>query len=349
MILPYSRKFSADAVEHTVPDASAACALVRERAGLFEDALARRRAALAPLTRVIDIELVERCDNAMRIAYARLALRHGRWGKDFHAYHNEGHILEIFDARLPRLLQSRGVGAFALADWLLLGLFAACHDLRQREVAPYRAGVGANERASIDESFRILDVAGFDRHRDASFYLGLELTIAGSTFDARPPDRDRPNPAEIAQAGGALAAKLETKLDKHARGWREDTRLVHAHALALVAADLDTANVAEPFPRFIETGVRLCIEREMRSQRCLNEPESLHPVTSFLTEGQERFFFELHRFNSESGRLAFAAAKIANAAPLTALTAALRERAAHSRTGEEVLVALREIVPSPSQ
>lgn len=343
MILPYLRKFPADAAEHAVPDATVARALVRDRAGVLEETLVRRRIELASLATTADDGLFERCDDAVRIAYARLALRHGGWGDDFHAYHNEGHILEIFDARLRRLLQSRGAAAFALADWLLLGLFAACHDLRQRETAPYRADVGANERASIDETFRILDLAGFDPERDASFYLGLELAIAGSTFDARPIDREKHNPAEIAQAGGALAARLEAKLDKYACGWREDALLVHAHALALVAADLDTANVAEPFPRFVETSVRLCVEREMRSQRRLDEPESLYPVVSFLTDSQEHFFFELHRFNSESGRLTFAAAKAANAAPLTALTAALRERAAQARTGEDVLAALREL------
>ena len=36
----------------------------------------------------------------------RLAYRHGSWGKDFHAYHNEGHILEICADRMDALIEA---------------------------------------------------------------------------------------------------------------------------------------------------------------------------------------------------------------------------------------------------
>ena len=148
------------------------------------------------------------------------------------------------------------------------------------------------------------------------------------------------------QSGGALASKLDAKLDKHVPGWREDADLVHALELALVAADLDTANVAEPFARFVETGTRLCQEREMRCHRSTDDPASALPVFGFLTDGQERFFFELHRFNSEAGRQAFSAAKQANAAPLKALTMSLRARIAiggRPANGAEVIETLRSL------
>lgn len=347
MILPFPLEFAEDAAERSVADVAQARVLLATLAPGLAAALARRRLALEPITRDADQARVQCSEAAVELAYARLALRHGSWGEDFHAYHNEHHILEIFDSRIARLMEQIGVATLPLDDWLLLGLFAACHDLRQREPAAYSAGVGSNERASIEEGLRILDLAGFDRSRDAAFYTGLELTIAGSTFDARPPAKDwEYNSVDLVQNGGALASKLDAKLDKHAAGWRDDPVLVHALELALIAADLDTANVAEPFARFVETGVRLCQEREMRCHRSTEDPASALPVFGFLTDGQERFFFELHRFNSEAGRAAFSRAKQANAQPLKALTMSLRARIAMAgkpASGDQVIDAMRTL------
>ncbi len=347
VILPFAHEFAEDAAERSIADVAQARALLASLAPGLAAALKRRRVALAPIIPDGDIDRVERAEAAVELAYARLALRHGSWGEDFHAYHNEHHILEIFDSRIARLMQHVGVQALSLDDWLLLGLFAACHDLRQREPAIYSAGVGSNERASIVEGFRILDLAGFERARDAAFYIGLELTIAGSTFDARPPAQDwEYNSVDLVQSGGALASKLDVKLDKHVLGWRENPALVHARELALIAADLDTANVAEPFARFVETGMRLCQEREMRCHRATSDVASALPVFGFLTDGQERFFFDLHRFNSDLGRQAFSGDKQANAQPLKALTMALRARiaiAGKPASGDEVINVMRTL------
>ena len=76
------------------------------------------------------------------------------------------------------------------------------------------------------------------------------------------------------QTGGALAAKLDAKLDKHLPGWRDDPRCCAAHGLALIAADLDTANVAEPFPRSSRAPSAFVCEREMRSDRSLDAGEA---------------------------------------------------------------------------
>ncbi len=160
-------------------------------------------------------------------------------------------------------------------------------------------GIGANERASIEETLRILDASGFTRERDADFYAALELMIAGSTFDARSGAHPY-NAAELVQSGGALAAKLDTKLDKHWSGWRHEPTLLRGQRLALLAADLDTANVAEAFTAFAINGENLCRERETLSGRSLDAGESALPSLAFLTDGQDRFFFDLHRFNSDS-------------------------------------------------
>jgi hypothetical protein len=290
--------------------------------------------------------ILARTADAVRLAYARLAVRHGRLGSDFHAYHNEGHILEICAARLPRVLALPGARALSVRDGCALLLFGAGHDLRQREAPMFSAGIGANERASTEEMLRILDAAGFDRALDHDFYVALELMIAGSTFDARSGAHPY-NAAELVQSGGALAAKLDAKLDKHHPGWREDAALVRGQHLALVAADLDTANVADAFPAFAENGENLCREREMLSGRSLDAGESALPALGFLTDGQDRFFFDLHRFNSEIGHAAFDAGKAANAPLVKALTLGVRARIALGgppATGAQVIEAYRATV-----
>ena len=343
MILGLPRGFAADDSERRLPDVAAARALLGPHAAL-DTLLAQRQQDWAALADA-DATLLARTLDAVRLAHARLALRHGRFGADFHAYHNEGHILEICGGRIDRLVATLGLHAMPLRDWCALMLFGAGHDLRQREAPHLYSGVGANERASIEETRRILDATGFSRERDADIHLALELMIAGSTFDARPPPGGYLyNAADLVQSGGALATKLDTALDNHHPGWRADPAFANGHRLALIAADLDTANVAEPFERFATTGENLCREREMLAGRSLAAGESALPVLRFLTDGQERFFFELHRFQSEVGRCAFEAGKQANALKLKALCMGLRARIAlrgAPSTGNQVVEAYR--------
>ena len=346
MIFAYPREFPADAIERQVPDPAAARALVSARRPDVLALLERRRARLARAVRDEPSETVERAENAILMAFCRLALRHGSWGTDFHAYHNEGHILEILGPRLDRMLDVLG-DRLSLRDWFRLSLFAAAHDLRQREAPEFAAGIGSNERASVEETFRILRACGFTPEANTELFLSCELMISGSTFDARPPATLEYNPAELlVQSRGALALKLDAKLDKHASGWRSDARIRHALELALIAADLDTANVAEPFELFMASAERLCIEREMRSRRDPASAASGRSILAFLTDGQERYFFELHRFSSEPGRQIFEGDKRANADRLTALTARLRARFATAPTldGARVLSAFRQLV-----
>jgi hypothetical protein len=346
VIFRYPTEFPADDVERRVPDAATARTLVRERNPQLLELLAYRRERFAPLIAArSDQPPIGGAEDAVLIAFCRLAFRHGTWGNDFHAYHNEGHIFEILGPRLERLIDAIGIDSLSLRDWFLLALFAAAHDLRQREAPQYHAGIGSNERASIEETFRILHACGFTGERNAEVFIGIELMIAGSTFDARPPlPALELNSAEVVvESGGALAQKLDAKLDKHVPGWRADGRIAHALDLALIAADLDTANVAEAFSLFMASAERLCLEREMRSHRDPASAASALPMLNFLTSGQEHYFFDLHRFSSAQGRTAFAAAKQANIQPMRDLSRDLRAAVPAPGTGNEVLAAFHAL------
>jgi len=345
VIFAFPVTFPADSCERLVADATSARRLVTERSPQLIELLEHRRRRLAQLLEPNPQAPVAAAEDAVLLAFCRLAYRHGSWGKDFHHYHNEGHIFEILGSRLERLIDTIGLETLSLRDWFLLTLFAAAHDLRQREVPEFAAGIGSNERASIEETFRILEICGFTRERNADVFLGIELMIAGSTFDARPAPKAREyNSAEVVvQSGGALAQKLDTKLDKYVPHWRNDPHIAHALELALIAADLDTANVAEPFPLFMASAERLCLEREMRSYRDPASAESAQPMLSFFTTGQEHYFFDLHRFNSEYGRTTFGVAKDANTDAIRRVIHDMRAIAA-PRNGDDVLRAFRETV-----
>ena len=153
MIFQYPTEFPADDCERLVPDPATARQLVRERRPELIALITHRRKRFAGLTSGIADTTLDAAEDAILIAFCRLAYRHGNWGKDFHDYHNENHIFEILGARLERLIDAVGLDSLAILDWFLLALFAAAHDLRQREVPQFAAGIGSNERASIEEHF----------------------------------------------------------------------------------------------------------------------------------------------------------------------------------------------------
>jgi hypothetical protein len=345
VIFDYPRGFPPDAIEQKLPTLAVARATLAGHDAPLETMLSERRRGLAAqIAGAEDEAVVTRTEDAVRLAFARVASRHGRLGTDFHAYHNERHVLEICAERIPRIFAAPGARELSLRDWCTLLMFGAGHDLRQREASMFASGVGANERASTEEMLRILDASGFEQDRDADFYAALELMIAGTTFDARALGGQAYNAAELVQNGGALAAKLDTKLDKQRPSWRTEPMLVRGQRLALIAADLDTANVADAFAAFAANGENLCREREMLSGRSLDAGESALPVLGFLTDGQDRFFFDLHRFNSELGHAAFDAGKATNAPLLKALTVGVRARVAMGgppATGQQVIDAYR--------
>ena len=310
-----------------MPDQPTAERLLRDCRPDFLQLLSRRREDFLDTFPDADPQLLVRVERALMISLARLGMRHGSWGDDFHHYHNENHALEILDGRLGRMMHSAGLDRLPLFEWLALSLFATCHDLRQREQVDFSHPIGNNEAASICETRRILALSGFDSQQDRDLYNALDMMIAGSTFDPRPtPPAAEYNTAEVVTTAGALAPQLPAFLDRDFPGWRDDASAVRAVELAQMASDLDTANVGEAFPWLAESASRLCQEREMRSGRSLDAPNSATPCLGFLSDGQERYFFELHRFCSDIGRDTFAAAKDDNADRLRRVSQALRER-----------------------
>ncbi len=349
MISGLDQNFPPDTVELQLADPDQARREIESRRADILVLFAQRRALLAEAFGNDSAAQWDKAEAALCLSLCRLALRHGRFGRDFHHYHNESHALELLDRRIGRMMGELGTHTLPGADWIALSLFASCHDLRQREGLDTGHPIGSNEAASIAETHRILDRCGFDRSRDHDLYLALEVMIAGSTFDARPApiDRKRYNTAEVIHTGGPLAPHLEREVEKINPSWREEPSLRRAFDLALVASDLDTANVGESFVELCDSAARLAGEREMRSGRSLDHVESGAPMLSFLSTGQERYFFELHRFCSELGARVYAPGKEANADKVRALSTQLRARFLHqtgaSFTGTDVLDAQREL------
>jgi hypothetical protein len=340
MITGLTHSYPPDSVEHRVPDVATARAMISSRRPDVFTLLKRRRAIFRDLLGPGTDHYLDCAENAIVVALARMGARHGSFGQDFHQYHNENHALEILDRRIGEVLDREGVSALTGGEWLALALFATCHDLRQREPMEFRHGVGSNEAASVAETHRILDLSGFDRAVDKNLYAALEIMIAGSTFDASPRPKNY-NTAEVVTTGGPLAPRLAGALDQTDPDWRSRPEIGHALRLAQIASDLDTANVAEPFNDLAQSSGRRPAEREMRASRSLEAPESGPTVLNFLTDGQERYFFELHRFCSELGRAVFFAGKERNAPKVHALAEELRTRfgakPAGGFTGGEVL------------
>lgn len=318
MLFGYASLYPPDASEYALADANSARNLLESQ----------RPDILARLTQVSTrFNTDPRTLDATVLATARLGLRHGSFGDDFHAYHNETHVLEVGERRLLRLLASMGESAPGSSDVAALMMFAACHDLRQRETFDVPGPVGGNEAASIAETFRILDACGFDRRADREQFVALELMIAGSTFDAHPTVLPDPQTEELpGLAGGALARGLALWLDSSLPRWRENAAARRGERLARLAADLDTANVGEDFVQLCETALRLCREREMRAGRQLNSQQSAMPCLSFLGVGQEYYFYQLHRFSSREGERVFGPQKTLNGPKVRKTTAELDGR-----------------------
>lgn len=338
MILGYSSLYPADAVEQALPDAGAARHLLANRR---PDIPGRIEAVIHRITGGRGSQ--HHADAAL-LGLARLGLRHGGFGVDPHDYHNEDHVLELAERRLSRVIDHLGESGLPQDDWLALVLFAACHDLRQRETVDVPGPVGGNEAASIAETVRILDTCGFSRENDRDQYLALELMIAGSTFDPRP----LPHPegeAMASVAGGSLARALGIWLDGEYPHWATEPATRRGERLGRLAADLDTANVGESFPLLAESALRLCRERERRAGRSLASADSGPPCLGFLSRGQLNYFFDLHRFCSREGDQVFGPRKLANGPGVRRVSAALLARFENQppASGDAVLAAFSEL------
>jgi hypothetical protein len=304
VILGYASLYAADETEIALPNAAAAKQLLSKHRPDILERLSQRISSISPTADSAYLDVIV-------LGTARLGMRHGGLGNDFHHYHNEDHVMDLAERRLGRMLDTLGLDTMAVDDWLCLSLFAACHDLRQREPRDADGPVGGNEAASVAETFRILDVCGFDRVHQRRLYAALELMIAGSTFDARLPE----NTSEtLNSTGGALARSLGLWLDSAHPGWRADPDLQRGERLGRISADLDTANVGEPFALLGKSALQLCEELLQRRGLNAEHVDAVAVTQDFLSQGQLSYFFDLHRFASPEGEQVFGPQKLANAA-----------------------------------
>lgn len=348
-------QFEPDACELAHASVVDAHALLRERRPDLPPVMATVGASFLKFFGNSYAPLLQHTQDALGLSFVRMASRHGSWGDDVHTYHNEEHALELLNGRLARTRLQLGWRGMEAEEWLLLALFSNCHDLRQREKLDYYNGIGANERASIAESHRIFRTCGFCEPEHAEFFDTLAWMIAGSTFDARPESIEHGrvhqhsdtggiasvNKPTVINSGGSLSSALGRQFIAAHPNYLSDPVLRRRARLILVSADLDTANVGEPFMALVDSGVRLVREREMRNGRDLAKPNSAQHVIEFLTDGQELYFFKLHRFVSDIGRDVFGLGKTLNSHKLKRLTDQIRARFPSSvlqkSSGDEVI------------
>jgi hypothetical protein len=333
VILGFSRLFGPDQSEQLLPTVTEARALIAD-----SDWPSRIEAVMQRVQcndgRIAD---------AFTLSLARLGHRHGGFGNDPHAYHNEHHIMELAERRIPHLIQSLGVEALPAEDWHTLVLFAAFHDLRQREDVDVPGPVGGNEAASVAESFRILEQCGFSQQQDRALFVAIELMIAGSTFNAGVNADIHADAGPV--MGGCFARSLGPWLDIERKGWREDLQARRGERLARLAADIDTANVGEAFHYLADSAERLCREREMRADSDINRAISAPSALGFLTRGQLVYFFDLHRFASREGERVFGPQKAQNAAKVREVSAGLAAHYSDSppMSGQAVIEIFRQL------
>jgi hypothetical protein len=316
VIFGYSSLYSADDIELALPDAAAAKQLLSAKRPDITERLRLR------INSVSDSAFSGYLDAAL-LGTARLGLRHGALGTDFLHYHNEDHVMDLAERRIGHMLDVLGRDALPAEDWLTLVIFAACHDLRQRETRDADGPVGGNEAASVAETFRILDACGFQTGSHRSLYAALELMIAGSTFDPRLPEN---NAGTVNLTGGSLARSLGLWLDSTQSSWRTDPDLRRGERLARISADIDTANVGEKFQFLGQSALQLC--EEMLKRRDLNPGtrEAAEFSAHFLSLGQLHYFFDLHRFSSREGERVFGPQKQANSEKVSSASQQLQSQ-----------------------
>lgn len=324
MPFDYRRAYPADEVEAHLPGPALPPALASQPR--LSD-YARRAAAACRAAGVERASVAA----AVQLGVLRMALRYGEDSADPLAYHNEGHLLELLEDKLPLLLS---VAPLPTLEREALVLFCACHDLRQRETRRHpEAPIGPNEAASMAEADRLLDAAGLE---DPALRTLLRFAIAGSTFATG---------ADEGQAQGAFAHVLGHWLDGQRPGWRNDALAPQAEHLARMAADLDTSNVASPYIDFAQSAIALAIEIQHRAGRRLDSPEAGASCLGFLGDGQERYIFALQRFASREGQAAFGTQRTANAARVRETGRRLRAHfgAQAPRNAHAVILAFRAI------
>ncbi len=324
----------ADSVERQIPGISEA-----------EDYLRRHRPELLQTTRELNRELVTQFGAAIpdqpdmacqvsAVCLARVSLRHGSGTESGYAYHNETHSLEVLQ-QLCRIARQQPAGQSQPLDALAcfcLAVFAAAHDMRQTETGHGADAVGCNERASADETDRILVALGLDQDTHQAIFQLLRWMIHGSTFFSKPMDF-----AGFSVPLGALAPVLAGQVLEQGRTVAE-LSAAQAAELILLATDIDTANVATPINQYARQSARIC--RELHQHRDLSgaDPSVNRSVLAFLTAGQEHYFFNQQSFYSQLARQALNQHKRVTGQLLQQLIAWMRAHYAAQPPSGEVLL-----------
>ena len=222
------------------------------------------------------------------MGFARMALRNGSQSPAPLHYHNESHVLEILH-RLHRVMKE---APESVTDWYALALFAACHDLRQREPgqATRLRGCGVNEEASWKELERLIGDWSLDL--PDHWLQAQRWMIEGSTFYMG---------MRLGSCQGAWAADLV----------RQQAMPVAVREQVLLAADLDTANVAEGFLELARSTLALAHER-LLLKPAEDAQGELDFLRKFLEEVQWHYMAQCQQFRSGAGRRVFEAQKNRN-------------------------------------
>lgn len=280
--------------------------------------------------------------DAIIVSLARIVVRNGSASPLHRHYHDELHPFDLLE-RLQRM-HDFSPGSLSPEDFFTMAMFCAAHDLRQDETGYDADGVGLNERASAEEFGRIMDLAGFDRSQDAMLYSQAREMIHGTTFYT-----DAYTYNGKSYPGGALAPALADSIAESEDGIGDRVPDNTDARLILMATDIDTANVADPFLVFIDRAVRLCREIQNVAGRPELDSSVALDVYRFCTDMQEQYFLDLQRFYTEESENCFQTGKAANSPKLKAVIQAMRNRfggllvnADHGIDGEEVLHAFMQ-------
>lgn len=332
-------RYPPDEIEADIADVTTARMYLHRHHTAVLETVRRRRGAFLRLFGDKHKEMTQRTYGAGLICLARMAARLGTTAEQHYNYHDELHPIDLLDHMLV-LLRSDAAEHITPPEWMFLFIFSAAHDLRQEFPGYDENGIGNNERASADEAMRILQLSGFDRERDYPTFELIEWMIHGTTFLL----------GEMTLGGvtfgpGALAPRLAEKIRAGGKSYGLFGNEQVAE-LILLAADIDTANVADPIDQFAEQSESLCREFHKLQGISLDSVASGKSVFGFLTRGQEQYFFNSQRFNSKVALMALSESKARTGVKLRELIAWLEHRFAEElenepdrNTGEHVLQA----------
>ncbi len=334
-----SHRYPPDEIETDIADVSTARMYLHRHHTAILETVRRRRGAFLRLFGHKHKEMAQKTYGAGLICLARMAARLGTTADQHYNYHDELHPIDLLDHMLI-LLRTSDAEHITPPEWMFLFIFSAAHDLRQEYPGYDDNGVGNNECASADEALRILELAGFDRDQEYPMFEVIEWMIHGTTFLL-----DEMELVGNTFGPGALAPKLAEKIRASGQSFGSFSNEQVAE-LVLLAADIDTANVAEPIDQFAEQSESLCREFHKLQGISLSSPESGKTTFGFLTRGQEQYFFKSQKFNSKVASSALSESKARTGEQLRELIAWLEERfrgelehEPQLNTGEHVLQA----------